>query len=748
MLRKLFLTLALLTTSAVFGQDEVYESEILEEITITGTRTQALSATGAVHVIPESKLQQFHYTDVQRMVREVPGVSVQVEDGFGLRPNLSIRGTATERSGRITLLEDNVLIAPAPYSAPSAYYFPTAGRMRQVEVVKGSASVKQGPYTIGGAMNFLSTDINGERTGTLNIEVAEHQTTRLHGAFSDVSENFSWLVEGHLWDSDGFQDIDNLDGDTGLDKDDWMAKFRFNSDPNANVYHQLDLKFQYAKENSNQSYLGLTDRDFSDTPFRRYSASQLDNIATEHDQIIVRYLADLKNGIRFTATAYSNNHERDWFKTEGLDLDGSTTAESFERISWFNVVQAVNAGSTLGGLSASELQTVLDGGDTAQGAIQVRSNAREYYSRGIQLGLDWSLSWGQVQHDLEFGIRIHEDQEDRLQRNSTYSQQNQLLVLDDLGLLGNAGNRIQQAEALSFHVYDSITMGNLVLTPGVRYEDIDQTRIRWEIQQTIDPSSRAAENIRDTRANTTQVWIPGMGALLSLTDNVSLYGGIHKGFTAPSNAPNVNEEESINYEAGIRFSGAKSFLDAAVFFTDYDNILGECTSSSGSDCEIGDAFNGDAASIKGLELLVNYDLSPSDGFSLPLSFSYTYLDGEFDSDIADTAFFGDVSAGDPLPYIPENQFLLSLGFEVNNWATYLSANYVDEVCVRARCDLFERTEDTLVLDLSANYRFNDHLTLYGKIDNLTSEEVIVARQPYGARPNKDQTIGIGVRLSL
>ena len=57
---------------------------------------------------------------------------------------------ATERSGRIILLEDNILIASAPYSAPSAYYFPKIGRMSAIEVVKGPAAITQGLYTIGG----------------------------------------------------------------------------------------------------------------------------------------------------------------------------------------------------------------------------------------------------------------------------------------------------------------------------------------------------------------------------------------------------------------------------------------------------------------------------------------------------------------------------------------------------------------------------------------------------------------------
>ena len=60
------------------------------------------------------------------------------------------------------------------------------------------------------------------------------------------------------------------------------------------------------------------------------------------------------------------------------------------------------------------------------------------------------------------------------------SQQSGVLVLDDLGLLGNAGNRVQQAEAISLFIHDRIEFGNWTLTPGLRYEDIRQDRTRYE----------------------------------------------------------------------------------------------------------------------------------------------------------------------------------------------------------------------------------------------------------------------------
>ena len=735
---KLLLTLAISAVSASLANAQEVDGTI-EEVTIVGSREQAQRIAGSAHYIGSDKLAQFAYSDIQRIAREVPGVAIQIEDGYGLRPNIGIRGVATERSGRITLLEDNVLIAPAPYSAPSAYYFPTVGRLSAIEVVKGPAAITQGPYTIGGALNMVSTPIPTEMSGNIVTEAGENSTYRVHATYGGRSESgLGFLLETHQWQSDGFQDIDRSDNNTGLDVEDYTVKLSYAPSDSA---HAIELKLQSTEQNSNQSYLGLTDRDFDNNAFRRYGISALDNIKTEHEQQILRYSYDISDSLDVSVTAYNNEHQRDWFKTEGIDIDGSSSAEDFDRASWANVLRAINSGTNLSGLNPDQLQSILNGSsDTAPGSIQLRSNKREYFSRGLQVGLNFSGMIGSSLHDLEFGIRLHEDEEDRLQRNSNYSQNNGELTLDDLGILGNAGNRVQQAQALAIHIHDNIQLGDWTLSPGLRYEDIEQKRTRF--------ADGELRTFRDSRQNDTQVFLPGLGILYQVNDSLSLLGGAHKGFTAPSNSPNVDEETAFNYELGFRYQNGSLSTELIGFMSDYDNILGECTSSSGSDCTIGDAFNGDAATVAGLELLVSANLARSSSYRIPVSLSYTLIDGEFDTDIADTDFFGSVSKGDPLPYLPENQFLASVGFEKNNWAAYLSGNYVDEVCVRASCGDFEKTDNTFTVDVSANYQFSSALNFYARVENLTSEEDILGRQPYGARPNKDRTVTAGLRFNF
>jgi len=720
----------------------------IEEMTIIGTRETRQQITGAADLISPEDLARFEYGDVQRVLRQAPGVSLQIEDGFGLRPNISIRAVPAERSARITLLEDNVLIAPAPYAAPAAYYFPTPGRMHSFEVLKGPSAITQGPYTIGGALNMVSTPVPETAAGSVFAEGGEDSSYRVHAHYGARLDNgFGFMAETHQWGSDGYQDIDRSSRDTGLSVQDYTLKLLYA--PVASR-HRVELKLQYADQGSDQSYLGLTDVDFDNGADRRYGLSELDNIDSEHEQIVLRYEFAVTDALTLGATGYDNDHKRDWFKTEGIDFDGSTSAEDFSRTSWFDVVQAINLDQPIGAVTPETMQGILDGTvDTAPGALQMRSNKRKYYSKGVQTFGRWQARLGPTSHELEFGVRYHEDQEDRLQRNSTFTQTGGELFLDDPGLLGNAGNQVQDAKAWSGYVYDRIELGRWTVSPGLRYEDIEQKQRRWETRPglTTDPASRDPDNLRDAWDNHVTVWLPGIGVLYRVTDSLSLLAGVHRGFSAPPNVPGVDEEKADNYEYGLRYRSDLWHADVIGFYTEYDNLLGICTNSSGGNCEVGDAFNGDAATVKGLELQFGIELAPSRSFSVPFSLTYTYTDSRFENSF-DSEYFGPVSDGDPIPYLPDNQLLARLGFQRGRVAADVSANYVEGVCTQPACGPFQKTDDSLTWDLSASYTLSGTLELFGRLENLGDADDIMGRQPYGARPNRPRTAAVGVRFDF
>jgi Fe(3+) dicitrate transport protein len=131
----------------------------LEEITIIGTQASVKNIAGTGAIIESAQIRDELATDVNQLLKTIPGTYIREEDGYGLRPNIGIRGATSERSAKITLMEDGILIAPAPYAAPAAYYFPTLSRMHALEVLKGAAQLRYGPQTTGGVVNLVSTPV-------------------------------------------------------------------------------------------------------------------------------------------------------------------------------------------------------------------------------------------------------------------------------------------------------------------------------------------------------------------------------------------------------------------------------------------------------------------------------------------------------------------------------------------------------------------------------------------------------------
>jgi Fe(3+) dicitrate transport protein len=66
---------------------------VLDNVYITGGKDEILRQPGSATLIDDVALEAFEYTDLHRILNAVPGVNIQEEDGYGLRPNIGLRGT-------------------------------------------------------------------------------------------------------------------------------------------------------------------------------------------------------------------------------------------------------------------------------------------------------------------------------------------------------------------------------------------------------------------------------------------------------------------------------------------------------------------------------------------------------------------------------------------------------------------------------------------------------------------------------
>ena len=323
------------------------------------------------------------------------------------------------------------------------------------------------------------------------------------------------------------------------------------------------------------------------------------------------------------------------------------------------------------------------------------------------------------------------------------------MILTSAGAPGSQSNRVSNARAVALFVQDKITVGDLSFTPGVRFESIRFSRTDYS---RTDPLRTAPV---DVRRNSVAAFIPGLGVNYRAAPGLRIFGGIHRGFGPPGPGADdaTDPEQSLSYELGARY--IRSFVSAEVvgFYSNYGNVLGEATLSTGGSGS-GALFNGGEVDVFGLEVSANSSpvvvIGNSFPLRLPMSAALTLTSAEFKTDFAsDYEPWGSVQAGDKLPYLPPVQVHLSSGIESSTWGFELAAYYqstVRTVAGSGEAPANEATDSYVIFNLSAEYSLGAQKQIFGGVRNLTDRHYVAARRPAGVRPGLPRTLMLGLRL--
>ena len=688
------------------------------------------TTTGSASGLDEEALEEFGYEDPEAQLRQLPGVYVRPEDAFGLRPNIGLRGANSDRSANVTLMEDGILFGPAPYSAPAAYYFPLALRMVGTDVYKGPAAILYGPQTIGGAVNYTSRDVPEEEgmAGGLDLSLGSYLTGSAHGHVGYRAERWGLLFEAAERFSDGFKELDT-GGPTGFGQTDARMVGLVTGDPAAWGYHELRLRLGVTREVSRETYVGLSDADFEDNPYRRYAGTDQGRMRWLRTLAQLEWRAEIGDDHDLTVAVYRHDFTRAWRKVNAFE-DGTDVSSVL-----------ANPG---GALERGYYDVLTGAADSGSGdALRIGTNDRTFVSEGVQSTYHFDRSpqldesFG---YSLTAGLRLHHDRIDRLHTEDLYAMISGTPTRTDDPTEVTRENR-GESVALAGFASSDIIVGSLTLSPGLRVE-----HIRNDFEQGETTSERTQTAV-----------LPGAGLFYGFTDTMGVLAGAYRGFRPVSPGQNAEIEPaySVNYEAGFRLQDEERalYVDVVGFFSDYSNLVADCTAGGGCrDDQIDQQFEAGAVDVYGAELAADYEIAASEALTVPLRATYTLTLSSFRSDFTSAnPQFGAIEAGDSLPYIPVHQASLATGLEAELWAARANVTYVGAMPEAAGEGLtlsgFE-TDDFVMLDLAAEYSPVDALTLYTRADNVLGVAPIVSRRPYGARPGKPFMLMGGARLTF
>ena len=743
------LLVAVILGGFLHGQDE-NASDAIEALTpfnVIGKKADVSSLQGTGTVLDASDLGPYFHTDVTEILRQVPGVYVRPEEGYGLFPNISLRGVDPNRSSKVTIMEDGIPSSPSPFSDPSAYYSPTAGRMAGFEILKGSSSLKYGPNNTGGVINYLSTPIPNQQLSHLRASYGQNNE-RISHAFSGGKTalgggTLGYLVEVFDHRTDGWKTINGLgnfpSSNAPLSKTDVTFKLGYEfGDEN-----YLEFKAGRTDLDGDVSYIGLSKDDFAANPYQRYHNTRLDNMDSDQTRYYLRFLKEFSPEVKLSTTAFYNEFNRDWYKigkvryddpANGLGTydDDSTSATYSALEKWKSIGKGAFGSSTHVNLLRAS------GGTVETGQVKYKHNDRAYVNKGIQANLDFELGI----NSFDFGFRYTDDEytyKDYTEDTYDVTANGGGLVYDSTSASSkdkpakNEYKKDRISNAWEWYLVDTMDFGALTLTPGLRYTDVE-----YEYNNKKDSVSDV---------------LLGLGATYDF-ETVTLFGGLHQGHALPGYngaSGTLEEEQSLGLELGVRGTANRFGYELAFFNTSIDDMIAIPSAGSG----LGDdAINIGEASIQGLEAVLVTDLSPAGGIGVPVQFSITLTNAEFDSatETDGESRYEGGEAGNAIPFVADVQYNLRGGLVFDKLSTYLNYHWQDDVYVNASNtapDNFDaQIESCGVLDWSAFYQISKGVSLFGKVTNLADKEYAVSDLPDGLRPGAPRIASVGMSLDF
>ena len=494
----------------------------LPTIVVVGKAADAIDRQpAAVSLVTPEALRLRQPRSTEEALRGVPGVAIKPEEETAIVSNIGIRGLSAA-DYKTLILEDGAPVAPGLFVGNARYYNPRIQRMDSIEVLRGAASLRYGPSTIGGVINYVTKQPRdgveiGLRAGSFNT-----RETSLELGTSTVSGDATFGAFITHATSDGFMD-------KGYEMTDVVLKAGLMLADN----QRLGLKYTDYDNDANISYRGLF--------LGEYLAGADHNPAPDDWFITGRRSLDL-------------NHE--WEISPNARLNTLVYGSTMYRDYWRYATDNAASGAAGRWIYADN----------------VNGNNREFERFGIESRLHLDHSSFGIANEAEIGVRyMTEEMHDQTVAGTRATPRTGPLNKDV----------IDSADSLALYAQNRFVLSDrLAVTAGLRAERYEQRRedlrvpaaganevdtSNTEIMPGVGVTYEIASGIQ-LFANVYEAFSPALNsdALNGLVDQ------------------RLDAERSTNVEAGLRgrTENERIRYELTVFRMDFDNQIIPANSNS------------------------------------------------------------------------------------------------------------------------------------------------------------------------
>lgn len=662
------------------------EERKLPSISVVGqAEDDTARQPGAVAIITTEELELKQPRSTEEALRAVPGVSIKPEEESAIVANIGIRGLSSA-DYKTLILEDGVPVAPGLFVGNGRYYNPRIQRMESVEVLKGAASLRYGPSTIGGVINYVTKQPKDGaelslRAGSWNSREA---TLEVGGSSPSNEAKFGAVITRAT--SDGF-----------MDKDYDMTDVMLKAGMAVGETQWLSVKYTDYKNDANISYRGIFLNDYENGA--RYNPAPDDYFLTGRRSLDLNHEWDISETAKLNTLVYGSETFRDYWRY------GTNNAASVDAGRWVYT-------------------------DNLNG------NNRAFERFGVDTRLQLQHQLFGLANEAELGLRFMSEKMDDKTIGATRATPRTGAINKDV---------VDSADSLALYAQNRFILSEqLALTAGLRAERYEQTRV--DRRRTAEDGNQVDSSNTELLPGLGLTYQLNAGLQVFTSVYKAFSPALNGDALNGLEDQQLDAERSVNIEAGLRGQRENLTYELTVFRMDFDNQIVPANSNSEFQrTNGGETLHQGVEAALGLDLGGGFSFKTSATYIPDAEFNGDRLDADGEVTTPDgnrITYTPEWVANVSLEYaVGGLRSALSLH---HTGEQFTDTDNTVAIAENTSGFFTGQIDSYTTLDLSVVYDINEQLSVNAAVKNLTDEDYIASLRQ-GIYVGTERSFDAGIR---
>ena len=678
-------------SEVIIKGQKIREFELQRLKDVEGTSIYAGKKTEVILV--DQSMANLASNNSRQIYSQISGLNIYQNDDAGIQLHIGGRGLDPNRTSNFSTRQNGYDISADVLGYPESYYTPPAEAIKNIQIIRGAASLQYGTQ-FGGLINFIMKE--------------------------PPNKNFEFVTRNSIGSNLLFTNFTSVGG-----KNKKFSYFSYYNFKRGNGFRQN------SRFNSNNFYIHFN-----------YAISTKASVSSEVSYI--KYLAKQAGGLSdnmFSKNPYQSNRSRNWFYLNWLLYNFKFSHKFSDKSSFLFNFFGLEADRNSIGFRTNRVDQV----DPIKERDLIKGSFNNFGFEGRYL-----KNYELIKKNSFFvlGIKFYKSKTSSIQGpGSENSNADFNFYLDKYPNYQNQSNYIYPNKNFAFFGENIFYVNEkLSITPGFRFENII-TRSDGSYEQiNLDGAGNVIYNneVFEKRENIRRFILLGIGISYKLNSGIEFYGNISQNYRSVTFAdmsiinpsysinPDITDEKGVTTDIGLRGNiNKKISYEFTAFNLLYNDRIGFIQKEFNDGSIKSERGNVGDASIYGIESIIDFDFNNLLISNQNMSLNYFINTGIIDSKYTKSKENGVV--GKRVEFVPNINLKTGIKYGVKNFLsniqlTYLSNQFTDSSnAIKGNMSgIIGEIPEYLLLDISFSFKYKKVKAEAG-INNLLNEDYFTRR---------------------